>query len=275
MNRYRNFFAMFFWGAAITLLFAGSLRFGFGEERAIAPDSMTASEPFEEDSANDFAPILRGLTYPVWSILLLIAAFVALGAELHSPGFGGFGLVSALCFGLFFGSHVYVGTAGWLELVLFGVGAMALIVEIVAIPGFGLLGVAGATFVLAAILFSGQTFFFPHTAEEWHLFQTSFIYLAIAGVGILSCGWCGVNLLEKRFQPTESVGREAAESRVDYHGLVGKVGVATTALVPGGKAEIEGELVNVLADGEFVPAGTGVIVTEVAGSRVIVHPRTV
>jgi membrane-bound ClpP family serine protease len=47
--------------------------------------------------------------------------------------------------------------------------------------------------------------------------------------------------------------------------------VTTTPLTPAGKARFGHELVDVIADGEFVSRGTAVTVVEVHGNRILVR----
>ena len=57
----------------------------------------------------------------------------------------------------------------------------------------------------------------------------------------------------------------------DYRALVGHAGFATSYLRPAGVAAINGQQVDVLTEGEFVPAGTAVMVTRVEGARIFVR----
>jgi membrane-bound serine protease (ClpP class) len=59
----------------------------------------------------------------------------------------------------------------------------------------------------------------------------------------------------------------------DRRRLLGRIGFATSYLRPTGHAAIDGERVDVLTEGEFVPAGSPVIVTRVEGARIFVRPR--
>ena len=52
--------------------------------------------------------------------------------------------------------------------------------------------------------------------------------------------------------------------------LIGKTGIVTSDLRPSGRAEIDGETMIVVADGEFVERGLPVTVTDVRGNRVVV-----
>jgi membrane-bound serine protease (ClpP class) len=58
-------------------------------------------------------------------------------------------------------------------------------------------------------------------------------------------------------------------------GLLGRSGLALTPLRPSGAAEIDGERVDVIAAGEFIPTGTPVRVVRVRGSRVEVRKESV
>jgi membrane-bound ClpP family serine protease len=51
---------------------------------------------------------------------------------------------------------------------------------------------------------------------------------------------------------------------------LGKTGIAKTTLRPSGTAIFDGELVDVVTLGEFLEAGTEILVTSVEGMRVIV-----
>lgn len=55
--------------------------------------------------------------------------------------------------------------------------------------------------------------------------------------------------------------------------LIGKTGIAKTTLRPTGTAIIDGELVDVITLGEFLQAGTPLVVTRVEGVRVIVKEQ--
>jgi membrane-bound ClpP family serine protease len=60
------------------------------------------------------------------------------------------------------------------------------------------------------------------------------------------------------------------ENVVDFRHLVGKTGVAATPIIPSGKARIEGQLIDVTADGEIIERGQSIVVTNAQGNRVVV-----
>ena len=55
--------------------------------------------------------------------------------EIKTGAFGLGGLVSLASLGLFFGSSFLLGLAGWEEVILLGVGLLALAVEVFVLPG--------------------------------------------------------------------------------------------------------------------------------------------
>jgi membrane-bound serine protease (ClpP class) len=60
----------------------------------------------------------------------------------------------------------------------------------------------------------------------------------------------------------------------DRRSLIGAAGFATSYLRPAGYAAINGQKVDVLTEGEFVAAGTPIVVTRVEGARIFVRPRS-
>ena len=57
----------------------------------------------------------------------------------------------------------------------------------------------------------------------------------------------------------------------DYSDLVGRQGVATTDLRPAGKAEIDHQLIDVIAEGEPLDRGTPLEVVDAHATRVVVR----
>jgi membrane-bound serine protease (ClpP class) len=55
----------------------------------------------------------------------------------------------------------------------------------------------------------------------------------------------------------------------------GDKGIARTPLRPAGRVLIDGELVDVVADNEFIDKGEEVIVSEIKGNRIIVSRQRV
>ena len=62
------------------------------------------------------------------------------------------------------------------------------------------------------------------------------------------------------------------EALLNVDNLVGARGVATTPLLPGGKARIGNRLFDVISNEDEIPRGSEIVVVEVHGTRIIVGP---
>ncbi len=259
----------------------------YGLAHAVVPDfaGLKALYGLEQDPAlvepgwADF--LIDALNSPGVSIFLLLLGGAALYAELQSPGIGLGGLIAALCFLLYFWSAYLGGTAGWLEVLLFLAGIACLALEIFVLPGFGLFGLAGGLLVISSLILASQTFVLPRNDYQLHQLRNSLLTLTGAGLGVV----VAVAAM-RRYLPhtpmlnnmvltppsSEEVSRinvREALARLDH--LLGRRGVAFTPLVPGGKARIDDEIVDVLTDGEFIDRGLPVEVVEVRANRVVVR----
>ncbi|MGI9455673.1 MAG: NfeD family protein, partial [Aeoliella sp.] len=215
------------------------------------------------------------------TVLLRVIAFAGIYFELHTPGLGIGGFVAAVALLLFFWSKALHGTVEWLEVLLFVGGVVSIMREIFVLPGFGIFGLGGALMVISALVLAGQRSLVPRTAEDFAELQTSLAVVASAGVLMIV-----VAVVLRRYLPRIPVlndlmlsapaSDELAELRfreslVEYSHLVGQRGATTTPLMPSGRAEIDGELVDVIAAGEMIERGTLVEVVSTKGSRVEVR----
>lgn len=225
--------------------------------------------------------LIDALNSPGVSFFLLLLGAAALYAELQSPGIGLGGLVAALCFLLYFWSAYLGGTAGWLEVLLFVAGLICLALEIFVLPGFGLFGLAGGALVIGSLILASQTFVLPRNDYQLHQLRNNLFVLTGAGIGTVVAA-----VIMRRYLPhapmfnnmvlappsseeQSLISERESLARLDH--LLGARGVSFTPLVPGGKARIGDDLVDVLTDGEFVDRGQAVEVVEVRGNRIVVR----
>ena len=226
--------------------------------------------------------LIEALASPSVAALLLVIGFVAMYAELQAPGIGLGGFIAAVCFLLFFWSRFLGGTAGWLEVLMFVTGVACLGLEVFVLPGFGIFALGGGLLILASLVLASQTFIIPHNVYQLAQMQHTLWTLMAAVAGVIVAAvvlhrWLPsapiVNqiLLEPpSHDELQSISHR--ESLGIRENLLGVYGTTTTPLMPGGKARVGNQLLDVIADGEAIPRGTEVVVTEVHGSRIIVRP---
>ena len=216
--------------------------------------------------------LVRFLTGPIVSSLLLSIGVLAILAELKA-GAHGLGLVVGFAsLGLFFGSSVLIGLAGTEEVILLGLGVIAIAVEVFLLPGFGIAGILGALLVGASMVLA-MLGSFP-TGRD--VIQA----LAVLGVSIVVTFAIGIAWLRhlpnsKRFSGL--IHQDRAQSSQGYISatlrdeLVGKQGTAATDLRPAGVVTVEGERIDVVTEGEYIHSGTRVEVVRAEGYRHVVR----
>jgi membrane-bound serine protease (ClpP class) len=224
------------------------------------------------------------LNNPGVVVLMIIVGIALIYVELHFMT-GILGILSVLCFSLFFWSSFMGGTAGWLEVMLFVLGLGCLALEIFVLPGFGVFGVSGILLVLASLIMAGHSWSFDTATNIEELaWQTGQVLMAFGIVALLG-------IIVARFLPSlpffESMvlgppGSMPDEPRLRLDtgslsiGLAsgieaGDKGSALTMLRPSGKARIADHVVDVISDGPFISADADLEVIAVSGNRIIVR----
>ena len=149
-------------------------------------------------------------------------------------------------------------------LILLAVGTALIIIEML-IPGFGIAGVSGGAAVIAGLIVSSESF-----GAAMFSLGIVVIVLCIAAFIIFKLVF-GKRKRSSRLINEESIKSGSTElCDPDAAQLVGKEGVALSALRPSGIAMINGKRLDVLAEGEFVMKGEPVVVTEVQGLHISV-----
>ncbi len=222
--------------------------------------------------------LLRFLSSPVLQSILMLMMMGGLYFELQTPGVGFAGTIAAIGASMFFAPHYMMGLVESWELVLFGIGVLLLLAEIFVIPGFGVAGISGLVLVvgsLFAALVGNIGLQFPGAEELASAVLTMAITMVLLIVMMFSLSRYlprseRFNQLVLSPELSSLGGFVSAESVSD---LKGKLGQTITPLRPSGAAEIDGERVDVISAGDFIPADTMVEVVRVSGSRVEVRRK--
>ncbi|MEE3260016.1 MAG: NfeD family protein [Candidatus Latescibacterota bacterium] len=220
--------------------------------------------------------ILRLLTHQIVTSLLLAVAMFGLIAEVRTPGWGLGGTLALVALGIFFGSHLIVRLAEWQELVLFAAGLALLIIELIAIPGFGLVGLAGIAAMLASVIITQLGDFQLWTIDEIAA-KVAMLAISMIGAFVLSVvvlrslpRFAAFKHLVLSNEIKASEGYTSSSRDADDE-LIGKEGVTVSYLRPSGIAMFEGQRLNVITDGEFIEAQRPIKIVEARGSRVVVR----
>lgn len=224
-------------------------------------------------SPNWAEDLVRFLTNPVVSSLLMTLGMLGIFLEIRTPGFGLPGALGIASLALFFWGHWLVQLAGWEEMLLVASGLVLLVLEIFVIPGFGFAGVLGIGALLAGLSLS-----LIGGGATWE-----FVAIAIGRVLISVLLALAASLALLRYLPRLPFGKQLildtglaagegyASAPERDSSWLGKPGTVFSPLRPAGIAEIDGERVDVVSDGEFIEAGMPIIVTRVDGNRIVVR----
>jgi membrane-bound serine protease (ClpP class) len=265
-------------GKLLTLTTEEALKYKIADFRADSVESVLeqlglAGAQVRRASPNWAENMVRFLTHPVVSSLLISIGILGIILELRAPGVGLPGALGVTSLALFFWGHWLVQLAGWEELLLVGAGLVLLILEVFVIPGVGIAGVLGIVALLAGLSLSliggGATWAFVFQAMGRVV--VSLLLALVASLALL------------RFLPYLPFGRRliletellagagGGSTPESDRGWLGKSGRALSPLRPAGIAEIEGERVDVVSDGELIEPGVPVVVTRVDGNRIVVR----
>jgi membrane-bound serine protease (ClpP class) len=267
----------------LTLDTAGALQWGIAELRADDVPELLAAlglsrAPRTDVQENWAEKLVRFLTDPVVSGLLMSLGTLGILIELYHPGVGIPGGLGVLCLGLFFGGHLLVHLAGLEELLLLVAGLGLLALEVFVLPGFGIAGVLGIVCIVASLLLTlvGLPLSVTFSTSAWvePLMRVTLALLATL---------CGM-IIALRYLPRTSAGRglvlASATSRSqgfvssDETRFVGKLGVTESDLRPVGVARFGDERVDVVSEGAYVARGSAVRVVQVEGARIVVRPES-
>jgi len=215
--------------------------------------------------------------------LLLLGGIIGAYLEFKIPGATMPGIISAICFALFFLGHYLAGLAGWEVVGLFVLGMVLVLIEILFFAHSTIVfGVVGVFLILASLFWAmidrypGETFFPTGRALAVPLLN---LFLALIGAAI-------VIALLARYLPRTSVYRRFALMTSNPPGpslagvprdfataidlSPGTEGISLSILRPSGKARFLDQIIDVVTQGEFIPPNTSITVVRRDGMRVVV-----
>lgn len=215
--------------------------------------------------------------------LLLLGGIIGAWLEFKIPGASLPGIISAVCFALFFLGHYLAGLAGWEVVALFVLGVLLVIIEILFFAHSTIVfGVVGVFLILASLFWAmvdrypGETFFPAGRVLAMPLLN---LFLALIGAGIV------ISLLA-RYLPKTSIYRRFALMTTNPPGpslagvprefataldlSPGTEGTSLSILRPSGKARFLDQIIDVVTQGEFIPSNTAIMVVRSDGVRVVV-----
>ena len=214
--------------------------------------------------------------------LLLLGGIIGAYIEFKSPGFGVAGVLSALCFLLFFAGHYVAGLTGLEVAAVFSIGLLMVFAEVLFFPGVVLVAALGTALMVGALFFAMVDFYpaqpldFSYQMLSRPMLNLSLAIIASAfSIALLARFLPDLPVFRRLFLSAQSSAGPsiptAAVTEKSPALSVGDTGTARTILRPSGKADFGDALVDVMTQGQFIEAGAPVRILSISGDAVVVE----
>ena len=255
-------------GQVLTFTASEAITHGYCEGTVASIEEVISKLGIEEYELRSYNPtgldkMIGFLINPMISGVLIMIIIGGIYFELQSPGIG-FALGASIFAALLYFAPLYLeGMAENWELILFIVGIILIMVEIFAIPGFGVAGVAGIIAVITGLTLSlvdNVVFEDPEfTGEGLGILMKSLSLVLVSVLaGVIFSLWATRKLLT-----TTAFGRLSLTSEqltedgfigveTQQQSLVGEKGVAHTVLRPSGRVMIQEKLYDAISEYGFI-----------------------
>jgi len=214
------------------------------------------------------SPIIQGL------LLMLIVGGIYF--EFQSPGLGLPSIVAITAAVLYFSPLYLEGIAEYWEILLFIVGVILLLVEVLVLPGFGVAGVLGAILIIVGLSFGmiDNDFFYYNGEINFGLMLRPIALVSLASfLGLSLSIYLAGRFMNHDVLPMVSLATQLKESdgfvgvENNYSSLVGKEAVVQTAMRPSGKIEVDGKWYEATMEIGIASKGDRVVITRFEGGR--------
>jgi membrane-bound serine protease (ClpP class) len=261
-------------GQVLTFTASEAFENGFSEGTAESLEEVISKLGIKEYELKFYTQsgmdkVIGFLINPLVSGVLIMIIIGGIYFELQSPGIG-FALAASLVAALLYFAPLYLeGMAENWELILFIVGVILIMVEIFAIPGFGVAGVAGIIAMITGLTLSlvdNVVFEDPEfTGEGLGILMKSLSLVLVAVLfGLIFSLWATRKLLTTTAFGNLSLKSEQKEEEgyigveTEQDSLVGLTGVAHTVLRPSGWVKVNDKIYDAASEYGFIEKGESV-----------------
>ena len=232
----------------------------------------------KEQTITSLDRIIGFLIKPYISGILIMLIIGGIYFELQSPGVG-FPSMAAIGAALLYFAPLYLeGLAENWEIVIFIIGFALVVIEVFAIPGFGIAGISGIILIVTgltlsmvdSVILDGQLVNFDP------LVQSFFIVIIAVFISLTLSIWLSKKLFTSTvfghlaLDSTQKNEEGFSSSDVKYKQMLYRTGFAKTNLRPAGKIQIDDEYLDATALNGFIEKGTAVKVVKYETAQLFV-----
>lgn len=241
-------------GKVLTFTSLEAVKYGFCEGIAENIDELLAQTEFKQAKVTEYQPtkienLLGWLMNPALQSLLIMAIIGGIYFEMQSPGIGFPSIIAITAAVLYFAPLYLEGLAAHWEIAIFVIGLILIIIEIFAIPGFGVCGISGIILAVSGLALAMLGNFNSNTPniQADDVVKSFLLVMISSGVSIAGCIWItskfyGASLFGNRLALTATQQTDDGFIGVkqNLEKYIGQKGVTTTVLRPSGKITIDG-----------------------------------
>lgn len=275
-------------GKVVTLTTKEALEFGFCEaevktmSEALKRSGIIAyTETKHRETQLD--AVIGFLINPAFSGILILIIIGGIYFELQTPGLG-FPIIASIIAAMLYFAPLYLeGLAENWEILLFIGGLILVAVEIFVIPGFGVAGISGIIFIIFGLALSmvgnvgfdfevvpNQVLVKSFTIVTFATFGSISLSIII-GLRLLKSSLFSQLILKSTLRKDNSYGSLGTNNEKSIESLVGKIALASTALMPSGKVIFEDEIYDASVISGFAEKGEKVKIVRRSVSTLFVQ----
>lgn len=272
-------------GQVVTFTTSEAIRYKFANAEAntikdILKVTKTGKYKIVEQQLTATDKIIGFLTKPFISGILIMIIIGGIYFELQTPGIG-FPLGAAVVAAILYFMPLYIeGLAANWEILLFIVGVVLVIIELFAIPGFGVAGISGIVLIVTGLTLSMiDNIGFDFSRVAFKGVVISFFIVIIASFASLVSSFFITRKLfgshtmfgDLALMSTQESSKGFVSADRHYADMVGVQGTTRTILRPAGKIEINGEVFDAVAASGYIEKDEAITVISYENAQLIVR----
>lgn len=258
-------------GKVLTMTTQEAIRWKYCEGAAESiPDLLTkegvTNYVLKEFKLSGFEKFMAFLLSPIVQGILILLIIGGIYFELQAPGIG-FALVLAITGAVFYFAPLYIdGLAEHWEIIVFIVGVILLLLEILVIPGFGIAGISGIILMVSGLalgLLANAKLDFTGIGVadifKSFAFVVFFVFSALIGSIWLSGKILAVGPFSRfSLNKTQQKSDGFTSAPIEILKMTGREGTAFSMLRPSGKVMIEGKVYDAIAETSWISKGSAI-----------------
>ena len=271
-------------GKLLTFTVSEALENGFCDKEVCSLTELLADNNLQDAKIVRYVPttidrIISLLINPAVSGILIMIMLGGIYFELQSPGIGFPIAAAAIAATLFFAPLYLEGMAENWEIIVFAIGVLLIALEVFVVPGTGITGILGVSFVIIGLTLSmvqNVNFDFSMVAFDGLLMSFSVVLLSIITMAILTLIMLPKMLSSGKLQALVLTSSQQVDQ--GYVGidnsikqLVGQKGIAFSDLRPAGKVLINENHFDATSLGSYINKNESIEVTGTEGPQLLVR----